>query len=60
MASLVRRNKTYYLQDRLSCKLNRWSLNTDSLQIAKEKLRKYGLDSRACHACPARCRGVDG
>lgn len=51
MASLIRRNKTYYLQDRLTGKLKRWSLRTDSLQIAKEKLRQYesaklrGLDN---------------
>jgi len=41
MASLVQRGKTYYLQDRLSGKLKRWSLKTDNLQIAKEKVRQY-------------------
>lgn len=51
MASLIQRKKTYYLQDRLSGKLKRTSLNTQSLQIAKEKLRQYesaklrGLDN---------------
>ncbi len=51
MASLIKRGKTYYLQDRLSGKLKRWSLRTDVLQIAKEKLRQYesaklhGVDS---------------
>ena len=41
MASLIQRASTYYLQDRLSGKLKRTSLQTDSLQIAKEKLRQY-------------------
>ena len=51
MASLLKRGNTYYLQDRLSGRLKRWSLRTDSLQIAKEKLRQYesaqlrGLDN---------------
>lgn len=41
MASLIKRASTYYLQDRLSGKIKRTSLQTDSLQIAKEKLRQY-------------------
>ena len=51
MASLVKRNKIYYLQDRFGGRIKRTSLRTDSLQIAKEKLRQYesaklrGLDS---------------
>ncbi|MFP4224248.1 MAG: DUF4238 domain-containing protein [Phycisphaeraceae bacterium] len=31
----------YYLQDRLSGKIKRWNLQTDSLQLAREKLRQY-------------------
>jgi len=50
MASLVKRNHTYYLQDRLSGKLKRWSLQTDALQIAKETLRQYES---------AKLRGID-
>lgn len=51
MASLLKRGNTYYLQDRLSGCLTRWSRRTDSPQIAKEKLRQYesaqlrGLDN---------------
>ena len=51
MAFLQKRNKTYYLHDRIGGRLVRTSLKTDLLQIAKEKLRKYesaklhGLDS---------------
>lgn len=51
MASLVKRKNTYYLQDRFGGRIKRTSLRTDSLQIAKEKLRQYesaklrGLDS---------------
>jgi integrase len=51
MASLVKRRNTYYLQDRFGGRIKRTSLRTDSLQIAKEKLRQYesaklrGLDS---------------
>lgn len=41
MASLIKRSKTYYLQDRLNGRLKRWTLRTDSLQIAKEHLRQY-------------------
>ena len=41
MASLIKRGKTYYLQDRLSGKLKRWSLRTDSFQLAKEQVRQY-------------------
>ncbi len=51
MANLIKRGKTYYLQDRFSGKIKRTSLQTSSLQIAKEKLRQYesarlhGLDN---------------
>ena len=41
MASLIQRNGVYYITDRLSGKIVRHSLRTDSLQIAKEKLRQY-------------------
>ena len=41
MASLIERNGVYYITDRLSGKIVRHSLRTDSLQIAKEKLRQY-------------------
>lgn len=50
MASLVKRASIYYLQDRLSGKLKRTSLQADSLQVAKEKLRQYES---------ARHRGLD-
>lgn len=51
MASLVKRGKTYYVQYYLAKKLKRRSLNTDSLQVAKEKLRQ--IES-------ARCREEEG
>jgi hypothetical protein len=41
MASLMKRNKKYYLQWRVGKKIKRKSLNTSSLQIAKEKLRQF-------------------
>lgn len=41
MAFLHQRGKTYYLHDRIGGRLVRTSLKTDSLQIAKEKLRQY-------------------
>lgn len=41
MASLVKREKNYYLQWRVGKKLKRRSLDTTSLQIAKEKLRQF-------------------
>lgn len=41
MASLIERSGVYYITDRLSGKIVRHSLRTDSLQIAKEKLRQY-------------------
>ena len=41
MASLVKRKKIYYLQWRVGKKLKRKSLDTSSLQIAKEKLRQF-------------------
>lgn len=50
MASLIKRGSIYYLQDRLSGRIKRTSLHTDSLQIAKEKLRQYES---------ARLRGFD-
>ena len=48
MASLIERSGVYYITDRLSGKIVRHSLRTDSLQLAKEKLRQYE---------PARLRG---
>ena len=41
VASLIQRNGTYYITDRLSGKIVRRSQRTDSVQIAKEKLRQY-------------------
>ncbi|MFA9477754.1 hypothetical protein ACERK3_05535 [Phycisphaerales bacterium AB-hyl4] len=41
MASLIKREKTYYLQDRIGGKLKRWSLKTSAYQVAKERLRQY-------------------
>src|SRR3954469_7997876 len=41
MASLVQRGDVHYIQFRLSGKLRRISTQTDSLQIAKEKLRQF-------------------
>lgn len=41
MASLVQRGETYYVQWRVGRKIKRRSLRTDSLQIAKEKLRQF-------------------
>jgi hypothetical protein len=41
MASLVKRGENYYVQWRIGKKIKRRSLRTDSLQIAKEKLRKF-------------------
>jgi len=41
MASLVKRGENYYVQWRVGKKIKRRSLRTDSLQIAKEKLRQF-------------------
>jgi hypothetical protein len=41
MASLVKRGESYYVQWRVGKKIKRRSLRTDSLQIAKEKLRQF-------------------
>ncbi|MHC4641014.1 MAG: hypothetical protein ACYS32_05165 [Planctomycetota bacterium] len=43
MASLVQRknSKNYYFQWRVGKKIKRRSMRTDSLQIAKEKLRQF-------------------
>jgi len=41
MASLKKRGDTYYVQYYLGGKVKRQSLQTDSLQIAKEKVRKF-------------------
>lgn len=41
MASLVQRGENYYVQWRIGGKIKRRSLRTDSLQIAKEKLRQF-------------------
>lgn len=40
MASLIKRGKTYYLQYMEGGKATRRSLHTDSLQVAKERLRQ--------------------
>ena len=50
MAFLHKRNGVLYLHDRIGGRLTRTSLKTDSLQIAKEKLRQYES---------ARARGTD-
>jgi len=41
MASLVKRGDNYYVQWRVGKKIKRRSLRTESLQIAKEKLRQF-------------------
>lgn len=41
MASLIKRNGTFYLQWRVGRKIRRRSLRTHVLQIAKEKLRQF-------------------
>ena len=41
MASLVKRNRIYYLQYYVGRKLKRKCLSTSSYQIAKEKLREF-------------------
>lgn len=41
MAFLHKRGPLYYLHDRIGGRLVRTSLKTDSLQLAKEKLRQY-------------------
>ena len=41
MASLIRRSEVFYLQWSMGGKIKRRSLRTDSLQIAKEQLRKF-------------------
>lgn len=41
MASLIQRGEVFYIQYRVSRKLKRISTGTDSLQIAKEKLRQF-------------------
>jgi len=41
MASLIKREKTYYLQYYASGKQKRRSLRTTNLQVAKEKLRQF-------------------
>jgi integrase len=41
MASLVQRGENYYVQWRVGSKIKRRSLRTDSLQLAKEKLRQF-------------------
>ena len=42
MASLIKRKKSYYVQwYTVNKKINRRSLNTTSLQIAKEKFRQF-------------------
>jgi hypothetical protein len=41
MASLIKRNGTFYLQWRVGGKLRRRSLHTPVLQLAKEKLRQF-------------------
>ncbi len=41
MASLLKRNQNYYIQWRIGKKIKRKSLQTESYQIAKEKLRNF-------------------
>ena len=41
MASLVKRNGIFYLQHRVSGKIKRRSLDTTSLQIAKDRVRQF-------------------
>lgn len=41
MASLIRRNKKYYIQFYVGSKIKRRSLSTTSLQIAKDKVRQF-------------------
>lgn len=41
MASLKKRDKTYYLQYYVANQQRRVNLKTDSYQIAKEKLRQF-------------------
>jgi hypothetical protein len=41
MASLIKRNGTFYLQWRVGGKIRRRSLHTPVLQLAKEKLRQF-------------------
>jgi hypothetical protein len=50
MASLIQRGEIHYIQYRAGGKLKRFSTGTDSLQLAKEKLRQYES---------ARMRGID-
>jgi hypothetical protein len=50
MASLVKRNETYYIQWRVGKKLKRKSLCSSAIQIAKEKLRQFES---------VQCRGED-
>ena len=41
MASLIKRGKKFYIQYYLSGKPKRRSLGTESLQVAKERLRQF-------------------
>jgi hypothetical protein len=41
MASLINRNGVYYIQWYSGRKIRRRSLGTDSLQLAKDKLRQF-------------------
>jgi hypothetical protein len=41
MASLIRRNKKYYIQFYVGGKIKRRSLNTTAYQIAKDKVRQF-------------------
>jgi len=41
MASLIKRNHNYYIQWRIGKKIKRKSLDTESYQIAKERLRQF-------------------
>ena len=50
MASLIKRNGTFYLQWRVGGQIRRRSLHTPVLQLAKEKLRQFES---------ARHRGLD-
>jgi len=52
MACLIKRNKVYYISDRLSGKIRRWSTPTGNLQLAKEKLRQYESAKAKGHENP--------
>ena len=52
MAGLIKRNGTYHIQWYEGATKRRRSLRTDSMQIAKEKLRQFESAQFAGHDCP--------